>query len=162
MKNIFLLLFLLPAFAIAQQTTITPKKAVRNTIATPTVTATPAVPEAPVDPNAPAFKFVEEVWDFGTIPQGIPVTHVFQFENSGKQTLEINTVTTGCGCTTPEFSKEPVDPGKKGSVTVTYDAIKSGNFNKSVSLYSNTGSPKALIIKGTVLPKATAPAGSQE
>lgn len=162
MKRLILLAFLLPVLATAQTTTITPKKAERMVQAAPTVPATPTAPEAPVDPNAPAFKFNEETWDFGSIPQGVPVTHVYEFVNSGKQPLEISMVSTSCGCTTPEFTKEPVDPGVKGKITVTYDAGKAGPFKKSITIQSNTGSLKYLYIKGTVLPKATVPESDQE
>ena len=162
MKKFFLLAFLLPVLATAQTTTITPKKAERTVKATPTVPATPTAPDAPVDPNAPAFNFNEETWDFGSIPQGVPVTHVYEFVNSGKQPLEIRMESTSCGCTTPEFTKDAVNPGVKGKIAVTYDAAKAGPFKKSVTIQSNTGSIKYLYIKGTVLPKATTPATEEQ
>ncbi|MBK9730232.1 MAG: DUF1573 domain-containing protein [Chitinophagaceae bacterium] len=127
----------------------------------PTVkaTQTSAVDSAiAANPNAPVFKFKEESWDFGQIPQGTPVTHVFTFDNSGKEPLIVSQSTASCGCTTPEWTKEPVLSGKSGTVKVTFNAAKEGAFNKTITVLSNTASPKYLTIKGTVLPKPPAPA----
>lgn len=151
MKKILWLLCLLPVVALAQNTKITPMKA------TPAVVATPAAPAVPVGPDSPIFKFTEETWDFGSIPQGVPATHVFSYTNDGKEPLIVSQATASCGCTTPEWTKEPVLSGRTGTVKVTYNAAKEGSFNKTVTLLSNTGNPKYLTIKGTVLPKAAAP-----
>ena len=59
-----------------------------------------------------------------------------------------------CGCTTPDWSKEPIAPGKKGFVKASYNpAGRPGNFNKSVTVTSNQGT-QVLYIKGQVVPKA--------
>lgn len=142
MKNALIILFLLPAIAFAQ---------INKTV--PVVPATPAGTVA--DPNGPSFKFAEETWDFGNIPEGVPATHVFNYENSGKQPLIISQATASCGCTTPEWTKEPVLTGKSGAVKVTYNAAKQGTFTKTVTVLSNAGNAKYLTIKGNVLPKAT-------
>jgi hypothetical protein len=156
MKNLLLLLFVLPVAAFAQ---------INKTV--PTKDVTPAVTNAPVDPDAPAFKFTEETWDFGEIPQGIPASHAFNFENAGKTPLVISQATASCGCTTPEWTKEPVLPSKTGTVKVTYNAAKEGAFTKTVTLLSNAGNAKYLTIKGNVIQKkmetpAAAPASDQK
>lgn len=150
MKKLLFLACFIPVMALAQSK-VTPMKQVAKPV---TVTATP---DAPVDPNAPVFKFTEETWDFGEIPQGVPVTHVYTFENTGKQPLILSQATASCGCTTPEWTKDPVLPGKTGNVTVTFNAAKEGAFNKTITLMSNTGNPKYINIKGTVLPKPASP-----
>ena len=146
MKNLLLLVFFLFAVAFSQI-----NKAV------PTKDVAPAAPAAPPDPNAPVFKFNEETWDFGSIPQGIPTSHVFSYENSGKTPLIISQATASCGCTTPEWTKEPVLPTKTGTVKVTYNAAKEGTFTKTVTILSNSGNAKYLTIKGNVLPKPVDP-----
>ena len=57
------------------------------------------------NPNAPEFQWVEETHDFGTIPQGTPVTHKFEFTNVGKEPLIISNVQKTCGCTVTDWTK---------------------------------------------------------
>lgn len=104
-------------------------------------------------PDAPQFQFKEDTWDFGNIPMGIPVTHTFEFNSTGKNPVVISQATASCGCTTPVWSKEPVMPGKMGTVAVTYNAAREGSFVKTVTVLSNTGDPKYLTIKGNVIVK---------
>jgi hypothetical protein len=109
-------------------------------------TAAPAA-----DPNAGDFKFKEETWDFGTIPQGTPVKHSFNFTNTGKSPIVIQNVQASCGCTTPTWPKEPILPGKSDVIDVQYNAANPGGFNKSITITSNAASAtKMLYIKGTV------------
>lgn len=136
MKNLFLILFLIPVVAFSQ-TVATPSNA--NSI--------------PKSDESPVLQFKEETWDFGNIPQGIPVTHVFEFSNSGKQPLIVSQATASCGCTTPVWTKEPVLTGKSGSISVTYNSAKEGSFVKTVTVLSHTGDPEYLTIKGNVIPK---------
>ncbi|MEO6167621.1 MAG: DUF1573 domain-containing protein [Chitinophagales bacterium] len=166
MKKLLFIACFLPVVALAQTSKVTPmNQSVRTVTATPPAPV-PVDPNAPVNPNAPVFKFSEESFDLGQIPQGIPASHVYTFENTGKEPLVLSQATASCGCTTPEWTKEPVLPGKTGTVKVTYNAAKEGAFNKTVTLMSNTGTSKYLVIKGTVLPKpadpVTAPANDQK
>lgn len=118
--------------------------------------ATPKTVEA----AAPAtgvevLKFKEEVHDFGTIPQGKPVTNEFTFKNTGKEPITIQNVSASCGCTTPDWSKEPILPGKSGMVKATYNAAAAAPFSKTVTVVTNVGT-KTLTIKGVVeAPAAT-------
>lgn len=86
--------------------------------------------------NAPAetlkFKFNSETVDLGKAKVGNPVTATFTFTNTSNEDLVIETVTPGCGCTKSDYTKEPIKPGKTGSITATYNAAQVGNFSKKV------------------------------
>jgi hypothetical protein len=100
--------------------------------------------------------FTEESFDFGTINEEKgPVTHEFSFTNTGAQPVIIQGVKASCGCTTPDWTKDPVLPGKKGVVKATYNpAGRPGPFNKSITVTSNAeNATVVLIIKGSVTPK---------
>ena len=103
-------------------------------------------------PNSKAeFKFDKETHDFGKIPQGKPVTHVFTFENVGTEPIIISEVKPSCGCSVAEFTKTPVKPGEKGKISVTYNAAAKHPFTKNFTVRSNTKTPvKTLYIKGEV------------
>ena len=91
--------------------------------------------------------------DFGDIKEANgKVSHTFQISNTGDAPLVITRVIASCGCTTPEWTKEPIAPGKSGDIKVTYDpAGRPGPFAKTISVYSNgkTGS-YILTIRGNV------------
>lgn len=99
-------------------------------------------------------------YDFGRIPQGKPVTHVFIVENTGKDSLNISNVQASCGCTTPEWDKsKPVAPGEKTKITVGYNAAAEGPFTKYITVLYNGTLSKQLTIKGDVwkTPATSAP-----
>lgn len=90
--------------------------------------------------------------DFGKIKQGVPVTHEFTFTNTGKTPLVITNVQASCGCTTPDWSKDPIPPGGQGFIKATYNAASMGGFNKTVTVMANVeGGFKQLSIKGEVV-----------
>ncbi len=95
--------------------------------------------------------FDAQNFDFGKIKQGVPVTHEFKFTNTGKVPMIITNVQASCGCTTPDWSKEPIAPGGKGFIKATYNAASAGAFNKAVTVTANipNGSVQ-LFIKGEV------------
>lgn len=98
------------------------------------------------------MKFAKETHDFGKVEQGKPVTHVFEFKNAGTDPIIINDATASCGCTKPSFSREPIMPGKTGSVSATFNAAAAGQFTKSVTVTSNAEAGQAvLILKGEVV-----------
>lgn len=100
-------------------------------------------------------KFSEQTYDFGIVKEkGGAVSHDFIFENSGDGNLVIIDATAECGCTKPEYPDNPVAPGKKDKIKVTYNPIgRPGAFEKVVTVKTN-GTPKKvrLKIKGTVTP----------
>jgi hypothetical protein len=108
--------------------------------------------EAP-NPDAPVMTFAESQFDFGDIQPGSKVAHTFSFTNTGKTPLLIADATASCGCTTPNWTKEPVAPGAKGTLDVQFDSKgKQGLISKQVSVRANTQPATTVIyIKGNVL-----------
>jgi archaellum component FlaG (FlaF/FlaG flagellin family) len=107
--------------------------------------------------NASIAVIDSTVYDFGTINESDgPVTHTFKIKNDGEKALVVTKVATSCGCTTPDWTKEPIAPGQTGEIKVTYDPVNrsGGPFTKTVSVYSNgkTGS-LVLTLKGNVISK---------
>lgn len=101
--------------------------------------------------NDASIVFEKEKYDFGTIPFKKEASVLFEFTNPGKTMLIINDVKTSCGCTVPEWSKEPIRPGRKGQITIKYDADFPGVFHKTVEVfYNGVDSPYMLGIKGEV------------
>ncbi len=113
-------------------------------------------PAAKENKNAPEIVFTSEVHDFGTIPYEGDGTYVFEFKNTGKEPLVLNDVHSSCGCTTPEWPKEPIKRGEKGKITVKYNTKIMGPFTKNVYVTSNAQTSRVtLTIKGTVSDKKT-------
>ena len=88
----------------------------------------------------PEIKFDKTVHNFGTFSEKTPVqTAVFAFTNIGKAPLIINQALASCGCTIPSYTKEPIMPGEKGTVKVTYNGKGKfpGHFKKSITIRTN-------------------------
>lgn len=119
-----------------------------------------------VNKNAPKFEFLDknDTYDFGKIPEGPVAEHIFEFKNVGKEPLIISNCNASCGCTTPEWNKEPILPGKKGKITVRYNTQgRVGPIAKSVYITSNAALPDGkdryeLYIKGEVVAASSADA----
>jgi hypothetical protein len=118
-----------------------------------------AVPSPLIAPKTDILQLKESGYSFGKIPQGRPVIHVFEIVNTGKEPLLLENVQASCGCTTPEWSREPIAPGATAPIKVGYNAYSEGHFNKTVTIFYNNGQTKALIISGEVykLPATAAP-----
>jgi hypothetical protein len=104
----------------------------------------------------PQMKFKSLEHDFGSIKEDKgPASTVFEFKNAGDQPLILSNVKASCGCTTPEWSQDPIAPGKSGSIKVSYNPQnRPGTFSKNVSVYSNSDPGiVSLLIKGKVEPK---------
>lgn len=103
----------------------------------------------------------ELTYNFGTIAEedGL-ASHIFVIKNEGDGPLVITRITASCGCTQPEWTKEPIAPGKTGDVKVTYNPKgRPGPFYKTVSIFSNGKKGSyTLAIKGNVTPKPIQPA----
>ena len=100
--------------------------------------------------------FKEKTYNFGTFSEELgKVTTEFEFTNTGSAPLLITRTAASCGCTTPEYPKEPIAPGKNGKISVTYNATgRPGSFAKTVYVFANTDPEKtSLVIKGNVNPK---------
>ena len=106
--------------------------------------------------QVPALEFTESVHDFGTIrEEDGPVSHDFEFTNTGKVPLVIEGVEVSCGCTTPRYDREPVRPGGKGTVRVTFHPEgRPGAFRKDITVRSGGGKVRStLTIAGEVTPR---------
>lgn len=103
------------------------------------------------------LKWDTENHNFGDIEKGKPVSYEFAFTNTTDQTIILTKVKASCGCTATNYTKTPVKPGEKGTVTATYNAAAPGNFHKTVTVTTNEegAAPKVLIIKGKVQKPAT-------
>ncbi len=101
-------------------------------------------------PSEDSLHLIETEFDFGKIPQGKPVTHVFEFTNTGTTAFSLDNVQASCGCTTPEWNKDVVAPGATSKIIVGYNAMNDGPFAKPVTITYNGNQTKQIIIKGEV------------
>ena len=107
--------------------------------------------------KAAKLEFVEKgVHDFGKITEGDTVEYLYKFVNKGELPLIINNITASCGCTTPDWPRQPVAPGEESSVRVRFNSRgKQGEQRKTVTVYANTQPATTdLEFKVLVSPKA--------
>lgn len=108
--------------------------------ADPSMMSTP--PQQPISQpvnNPTTMAFNQMAHDFGAIDQNTENTHVFNFTNTGDKPLIIETATGSCGCTVPEFPREPIAPGASSQIKVVYKPGKQkGLQNKTVTVIANT------------------------
>lgn len=103
---------------------------------------------------APKIKFEKLVHDYGTIEKGADGACVFKYKNTGNDILMITRVAKSCGCTTPKYSREPLQPGQTAEIKVGYNTNIVAPFNKTITVFSNAeNSPVVLRIKGKVVEK---------
>ena len=109
-----------------------------------------------------AIQLKEAEYDFGKVPQGKPVYHIFEITNNSNQPLKLDNVTASCGCTTPEWSKEPIAPGATAKIKVGFNAAAEGAFEKYITVQYNQNATKQIKIKGLVwrTPTSAAPANA--
>jgi len=119
----------------ASATKAQPIAASSTTAASPSASEPKEKPEGPL----PSFSFEKESHDFGTIKDGDVVEHVFGFTNDGKAPLIISDAKATCGCTVPDWPKEPIPIGGSGEIKVRFNSKnKPGVQNKTVTLTANT------------------------
>src|SRR5436190_23033204 len=95
----------------------------------PDVMKNPASASSSKDKAASAeIKFEEEAYDFGTIKEGEKISHEFKFKNTGKSDLLITSATASCGCTVPEWPKDPIPPGGNGVIKVSFNSEGKGGM----------------------------------
>ena len=105
--------------------------------------------QAVMNPATEVLNLKEVEHDFGKIPQGKPVFYVFEIVNTGSVPLKLDNVQASCGCTTPEWSKDPIAAGATDKIKVGYNAANEGPFEKYITItYGNQS--KQLKIKGNV------------
>lgn len=100
----------------------------------------------------------ETSFDFGKIIQGKPVMHDFQVTNLDTLPMVIENVQASCGCTTPEWSREPIAPGGTAIIKVGYNAAAAGYFEKTITLMYAEGMTALVSIRGTVWKSPEQPA----
>lgn len=114
---------------------------------------TPAVPAGPLT----SINFENPNFDWGKVNDGDKVTHIFKFTNTGKEPLIISDAKGSCGCTVPEWPKEPIAPGAKGEIKVVFDSkgkgSKEGKMDtKKVTITANTDPAQTYLnIQGIIV-----------
>lgn len=145
-------------------TEVTTPKAIEPAPATAKAQIEPVTPNAkqvtPATQNSSSkatgkvtsIKFDEMSYDWGKLKEGDKMTHIFKFKNVGNEDLIISDARGSCGCTVPEWPKEPIKAGKTGEIKVIFDsAHKNGPQSKTVTLTANTDPANVvLMIKGIV------------
>lgn len=117
-----------------------------------------SVSNAPAaNPNAPVITFEKTTHDYGTLYKGGDGTCEFKFTNTGVEPLILSNCTSSCGCTVPDWPREPILKGKSAVVKVKYDTNRLGPINKTVTVTSNANnSPVQLRIVGNIVEKTAA------
>jgi hypothetical protein len=166
MKIIFTILCgLVISFSTTAQTNVEKKTKIKTVTSTNTSkeknsTTTPISPASDTTKSATeTISLIETEFDFGKIPQGKPVTHIFEFKNISSAPFSLDNVQASCGCTTPEWNKDVIAPGATSKITVGYNAQNEGSFAKPVTITYNGNQTKQIIIKGEVwkTPVSSAP-----
>lgn len=109
------------------------------------------------------LQFKETEYDFSKIPQGKPVYHYFELINKGKTPIKLDNVQASCGCTTPEWTRDPIPPGGSTKIKIGFNAASEGSFEKFITVfYNNNAQNKQIKIKGFVwkAPDGPAPANT--
>ena len=138
-----------------------PAPAVTTPSASPSANPAVTAPSVPTGPTT-SMTFAEPTHDFGEIMDGDKVEHVFTFTNSGSEPLVISNAKGSCGCTVPDWPKDPIKPGDTGEIKVVYNSKNKGkvggkNENKTVTITANTNPPETRVfIKGIVDKEETA------
>jgi hypothetical protein len=99
----------------------------------------------------------ESQFDFGTMKKGDHKDHTYEITNTGKNPLIISQVKPGCGCTVPDYTKEPILPGQKGKITLKFDSSNfDGLVNKQAEIYANVEkAPIVISFSADIQPSAT-------
>ncbi|MCO6565045.1 MAG: DUF1573 domain-containing protein [Apibacter sp.] len=97
--------------------------------------------------------------DYGKINKGSDGKRIVKIQNIGDKPLIISNINTSCGCTVPQWPTEPIAPGKKGEITVTYNTSNVGKFSRTITISSNDEKKPNLPVKieGTVIASETLP-----
>ena len=163
MKKTFTLIFAVCiAFAVNAQTLSNANGTVSKPIPSISPATTTAATATTTTTSADDLSLVlkETEFNFGKIPQGKPVTHIFYVDNKGKDSLRIANVQASCGCTTPDWEKDKaIAPGASTKITVGYNAAAEGAFTKFITITYNGTQTKQITISGEVwkTPATSAP-----
>lgn len=122
-------------------------------ISTTSVIFAQDVKPADANPNGPEITFTDIVHDYGNVKLNGDGTCEFEFTNTGNEPLILQSPKSSCGCTVPTWPNQPILPGEKDKIKVTYNTSKAGSFNKTVTVTSNAKVNNNIVlrIKGTVV-----------
>lgn len=102
-------------------------------------------------PEEAVITFEETSHDFGTLDKNAPAETTFAFTNSSDEPVKLRNVKASCGCTTPAWTKDAVQPGAQGEIKVKYNTSRVGPFTKSITVYYDSlQKPVVLYIRGKV------------
>ena len=121
-----------------------------------------AVAQTTGDKKAENLWLSEATHDFGKITQGKPVFTFFEIKSTTSDSLKLEMVQAGCGCTTPEFKAGTYAPGEVVKIKVGYNAANAGAFTKPVTITYNGGQQKVINITGTVVQTPATPAPAND
>jgi hypothetical protein len=104
--------------------------------------------------SAQSITFDQTTFDYGTVKTSSDGHRFFTVKNTGDKPLILSSVKASCGCTTPEWSQDPIMPGKTAQIKVGYNTASNGDFNKMIEVFSNdpVNSRSVIYIKGKVDP----------
>ncbi len=159
MKKFALIVFCFSMFSVSLMAQT--KGTINNTKTKAVKTALVQKPETkPVD--GPNMNLETTVMDYGTIVQDSDPYRYFNFVNDGTEPLVIKHAKGSCGCTVPDYPKEPIMPGETSQIKVRYATNRLNKFTKTITLTTNEGDDvkgmkRVLTIKGEVLPKPAEP-----
>lgn len=128
----------------ADQLIVTEEPAATAPVEQTTVVTAPNEQISGVTPDAKTLSSITTValsesnFEFGKIKKGDHKEHTYEITNTGKNPLIISQVKPGCGCTVPDYTKDPILPGKKGKITLKFDSSNfDGLVNKQAEIYAN-------------------------
>src|SRR6187402_3014158 len=108
-------------------------------------------------------KFNTNKYDFGKVKQNVPAIYTFEITNTSDKPLVIENAHATCGCTVPEWQKDPIAPGKTTKIKVQYNASNLNHFDKQVFVkFAGVDEEKVLAITGEVLEAAAFDAWTKE
>lgn len=156
-----LITFLFVANQACQSNSLNKEKSVEeitnaSKITNESIVRNPAGAEIPEDTiNIAKIKFEEKVFNFGEVMEGELVSHIYHFTNVGKAPLVISNARSTCGCTVPEWPKDPIEPGKHGTIEVKFNTNgKRNNQRKPIYITANTyPATSEVYLEGMVNPK---------
>ncbi len=120
----------------------------------PVVSETSIIEETKKQPET-SLALSEPSFDFGKIKKGDVVEHIYEVTNTGKNPLIISSVQPTCGCTVPDYTKDPILPGQKGKITLKFNSANfDGVVHKAAQVYANIAkNPIELTFTADIQPK---------
>ncbi len=162
MKKLILAALMAVVFAACQNgVEQTPEKSIdeiksEGRISNADIIRNPVTANEPTDTvNVAKIEFAQETFNFGEVNEGDLVKHTFTFTNTGKQPLLISNARSTCGCTIPQWPKEPIAPGEQGEIRVEFNTKnKKNKQSKPVTITANTyPATTKVYLNGFVKPK---------